>query len=331
LAVLTLDKPTLDKIGYAKGDSDGLVNQGLAVKGVEVSAFFREEAAGVKISFRSKGSRDVNAFSREYFAGGGHVNAAGGFFAGSLQEALVLLKKVSTGWLAALLLSAGLMGCTGREAGETRMDQTSASADTRLDPEAELIQQHRDQLAAERKKVEQQLMAAKEEARSASARLSTLQVDFDSQQTRVAELDGQLEGIRASHQESEATRQTAENELSEARGEVEALKSQLEDRSREADEVRSQLEQAQIDLDSARTQVTSQATSFADEISGLRQRLADAEEASNQAQQKVQRAQGRVKAQSEQLDRLRTSLQQAMDTLGEQPADEIEIDELAEA
>ena len=154
LAVLTLDKPTLDKIGYAKGDSDGLVNQGLAVKGVEVSAFFREEAAGVKISFRSKGSRDVNAFSREYFAGGGHVNAAGGFFAGSLQEALVLLKKVSTGWLAALLLSAGLMGCTGREAGETRMDQTSASADTRLDPEAELIQQHRDQLAAERRSMD---------------------------------------------------------------------------------------------------------------------------------------------------------------------------------
>ncbi|HRD39256.1 MAG TPA: DHHA1 domain-containing protein, partial [Bacteroidia bacterium] len=32
----------------------------------------------IKVSFRSKGKFDVNKFAREYFSGGGHINAAGG-------------------------------------------------------------------------------------------------------------------------------------------------------------------------------------------------------------------------------------------------------------
>lgn len=201
------------------------------------------------------------------------------------------------------------------------------------DAQVRTLQQKADQLTAERKKVDQQLLSAKEEARSSSAKLSTLQMDYDSLQQRVAELEGTAEGLRTSQAESESARQQAESDLSETRGELEAVKSQLEERTREVDEARSEKDQAQMDLDSARTQLTTQATSFADEISTLRQRLADAEAQSTRAEEKAARVQSRLKANQEQLDRVRSSLQQAMDTLAETPSEseDLDIDELAEA
>jgi phosphoesterase RecJ-like protein len=151
LAVLSLDQNTLQRIGYAKGDTDGLVNQGLAVSGVEVSVFFREEFQGVKISFRSKGDRDVNTFSREYFGGGGHRNAAGGYLEGSLADALERLRRTSKGWLTALVL--GLLAtntaCQYREA-----DSVSGVPTQQVGSEEDLIQQHRDQLTSERKAID---------------------------------------------------------------------------------------------------------------------------------------------------------------------------------
>ena len=151
LAVLSLDQSTLQRIGYAKGDTDGLVNQGLAVSGVEVSVFFREEFQGVKISFRSKGDRDVNTFSREYFGGGGHRNAAGGYLEGSLADALERLRRTSKGWLTVLVL--GLLAtntaCQYREA-----DSVSGVPTQQVGGEEDLIQQHRDQLTAERKAID---------------------------------------------------------------------------------------------------------------------------------------------------------------------------------
>jgi len=39
----------------------------------------------VKVSFRSTGATDVNAFARQ-FAGGGHAKAAGALLAGTLSE-----------------------------------------------------------------------------------------------------------------------------------------------------------------------------------------------------------------------------------------------------
>ena len=42
----------------------------------------------IKISFRSKGSFDVNKFARKNFNGGGHINAAGGEAHATLDEAL---------------------------------------------------------------------------------------------------------------------------------------------------------------------------------------------------------------------------------------------------
>ncbi|MBJ5561282.1 hypothetical protein JGG76_24585, partial [Salmonella enterica subsp. enterica serovar Derby] len=46
----------------------------------------------IKISFRSKDNVDVNQFSRKYFNGGGHINAAGGKSNESLPDTLETFK-----------------------------------------------------------------------------------------------------------------------------------------------------------------------------------------------------------------------------------------------
>jgi phosphoesterase RecJ-like protein len=77
---ITLNQEELDGFGNKKGDTEGIVNYGLSLKGIDFTAFFIEnkEEGIIKISFRSQGNFDVNQFARTYFEGGGHKNAAGG-------------------------------------------------------------------------------------------------------------------------------------------------------------------------------------------------------------------------------------------------------------
>ncbi len=93
IAILYLDAPSMQKYGYTKGDSEGFVNYGLSMKGMRMSAFFREDGTKTKCSFRSKGDVDVNTFARTYFNGGGHKNAAGGIMDGSPSDAIARLKE----------------------------------------------------------------------------------------------------------------------------------------------------------------------------------------------------------------------------------------------
>ncbi|MGZ3885521.1 MAG: DHH family phosphoesterase [Bacteroidia bacterium] len=77
-AYMTLTENELKRFHYQKGDTEGLVNYPFSIKGIKFSALFTEMDGKIKISFRSKGKFDVNAFARNYFNGGGHINAAGG-------------------------------------------------------------------------------------------------------------------------------------------------------------------------------------------------------------------------------------------------------------
>ena len=79
-AYISLSQKELDEFNYVKGDTEGIVNYGLTIKGIVFAAIFIEnrEENIVKISFRSQGTFDVNQFAREHFSGGGHINAAGG-------------------------------------------------------------------------------------------------------------------------------------------------------------------------------------------------------------------------------------------------------------
>lgn len=76
---ITLTKKDLKKFNFIEGDLEGLVNIPLSIEGVLNSAIFIEKNDIIKISLRSLlDGVDVNAFAREHFIGGGHINAAGG-------------------------------------------------------------------------------------------------------------------------------------------------------------------------------------------------------------------------------------------------------------
>lgn len=58
------------------GDSEGIVNFGLSIKGIELACYLTEKEDCTKFSFRSIG--EVSAlFFAKHFGGGGHHNAAG--------------------------------------------------------------------------------------------------------------------------------------------------------------------------------------------------------------------------------------------------------------
>lgn len=93
-ALICLSREDLNRFHYVKGDTEGLVNRPLAIPEVVYSAFLREEDGYVKVSMRSLGNFPVNEVCREYFGGGGHLNAAGGEFEGSLDECAALFRSL---------------------------------------------------------------------------------------------------------------------------------------------------------------------------------------------------------------------------------------------
>ena len=93
LAVVSLNADELKRFEYRKGDTEGLVNKPLSVPQIYWSVFVRqdtdaEKSGRWKVSMRSQGTFDVNELCRDYFGGGGHVNAAGGDFYGTEQAVI---------------------------------------------------------------------------------------------------------------------------------------------------------------------------------------------------------------------------------------------------
>ena len=99
-ALITLNRKEMYRFNAKSGDMEGIVNMPLQIKDIYYSVFMREdkipphqqpEAGGAKvkakISFRSQGDRPVNIMAREVFRGGGHMNASGGEFFGTVDEA----------------------------------------------------------------------------------------------------------------------------------------------------------------------------------------------------------------------------------------------------
>ncbi|WP_291133294.1 DHH family phosphoesterase [Flavobacterium sp. UBA7682] len=87
---ITLSQKELDEFHYEKGDTEGVVNYGLTIRGIHFAAIFIEHRDEniIKISFRSQGDFDVNQFARDNFNGGGHINAAGGKSYESMKETI---------------------------------------------------------------------------------------------------------------------------------------------------------------------------------------------------------------------------------------------------
>jgi bifunctional oligoribonuclease and PAP phosphatase NrnA len=84
LAWLSMPAGTLEKFDVRQEDLDGIVEHARSIAGTRMALFFRDLGYGkVKVSFRSTGEVDVNAFARQ-FGGGGHAKASGALIAGTL-------------------------------------------------------------------------------------------------------------------------------------------------------------------------------------------------------------------------------------------------------
>jgi len=87
-AIIVLSLEELNRFNYSTGDTEGFVNLPLSIEGVQFSALIREDTDNIKMSFRSVGDFPTNRFASTYFCGGGHKNASGGEFYGSLSDAV---------------------------------------------------------------------------------------------------------------------------------------------------------------------------------------------------------------------------------------------------
>lgn len=94
-ALIWLTNDEQKKFQYVKGDTEGFVNIPLQMKGICFSVFLREDTEKnmIKVSLRSVGAFPCNKVAQEFFNGGGHLNASGGEFYGTMDEAIELFKQ----------------------------------------------------------------------------------------------------------------------------------------------------------------------------------------------------------------------------------------------
>ena len=87
--LITLTYNEMRRFNAIKGDTEGLVNMPLQIKGVRFSCFLREEQPGkINVSLRSVDDFPCNSVAADFFSGGGHKNASGGEVQGTMEEAV---------------------------------------------------------------------------------------------------------------------------------------------------------------------------------------------------------------------------------------------------
>ena len=95
-SIITLDREERKRFGYQKGDTEGIVNMPLQIRGTRLSIFLREDTERdnfVKVSMRSVDDIPCNRICQECFGGGGHLNAAGGDLAMPMAQAIDFVRK----------------------------------------------------------------------------------------------------------------------------------------------------------------------------------------------------------------------------------------------
>lgn len=91
-AFFAISRNDLRRYNSQNGDTEGLVNYALSIRGIVMAATIIEREDKVKLSFRSMGDFSVNDFARKHFDGGGHKNAAGGSSTESLSATVEKFK-----------------------------------------------------------------------------------------------------------------------------------------------------------------------------------------------------------------------------------------------
>ena len=95
-AYYTLTRADLKQFHFVKGDSEGLVNMPLQIKGLKLSISLREDTERpnlVWVSLRSVDDFPCNEVAARFFNGGGHLNASGGRINGTIDDAVKAVEK----------------------------------------------------------------------------------------------------------------------------------------------------------------------------------------------------------------------------------------------
>ncbi|WP_164111336.1 MULTISPECIES: DHH family phosphoesterase [Sphingobacterium] len=85
-ALFAISKEDLAQFDITTGDTEGLVNYALSIKGIRLAALIIDRTELIKLSLRSIGEIPCNEICRKYFNGGGHLNASGGSSSESLAD-----------------------------------------------------------------------------------------------------------------------------------------------------------------------------------------------------------------------------------------------------
>ncbi len=92
-ALINLTKEEQKRFNAKKGDTEGFANLPLNIQNIIFCVFMREDNDMIKISLRSQGDFPCNKFAEQCFNGGGHLNASGGEFFGTLEEAITIFEN----------------------------------------------------------------------------------------------------------------------------------------------------------------------------------------------------------------------------------------------
>ena len=89
-SVYSLTREELNRFNYVKGDTEGIVNMPLEIKGQKLSISLREdtEKPVIWVSLRSYDNIPASEIAKQFFNGGGHFNAARGKLCCSMPEAI---------------------------------------------------------------------------------------------------------------------------------------------------------------------------------------------------------------------------------------------------
>lgn len=91
--LIWLTKEDYYNFDIRRGDTEGIINYLMMLKSVKVCALIMNQPNIIKLSMRSKGDYSVQQICKQYFNGGGHKNASGGYAKTSLEEAIGKLKE----------------------------------------------------------------------------------------------------------------------------------------------------------------------------------------------------------------------------------------------
>lgn len=93
-AYFAISKEDLSQFEITTGDTEGLVNYALSLKGIRLAALIIDRTELIKLSLRSIGDIPCNEICKKYFHGGGHLNASGGSSTADLATVVETFRSI---------------------------------------------------------------------------------------------------------------------------------------------------------------------------------------------------------------------------------------------